>query len=53
MIKVGDEVVCMKNFENVYLPNEIYIIDGLNVKCAFIAERNHYGRYGFGIDNRV
>jgi hypothetical protein len=50
MIKKGDEVVCIKSFFDIYLANEIYVIDDKSGNDLFIAEINHYGRYGFSID---
>ena len=53
MIKRGDGVICIKNFETVYEAGKVYKVDytsnDVDVNYVYIAEENHFGRYAFFI----
>ena len=53
MIKRGDKVVCIKNFETVYEGGKVYKVDWLQTTTndVYIAEENHFGMYGFSLTN--
>jgi hypothetical protein len=54
MIKRGDKVVCIKNFETIYEVGKIYKVDCINsYNYVYIAEENHFGRYGFYIEESI
>ena len=51
MIKVGDKVICIKNFKTIYEVGKIHKVDcigSFNYVC--IAEENCFGTYGFYIE---